>query len=341
MTTDPPKRESSKPDSAVIKWLLDGDPSVRWQTMCDLLNPPADQVAAERARVATEGLGARLLAMQADDGTWAGAAWNRGWDSTMHVLSLLRELGLDPNSDSARRALARVRDRVKWQGWDWDGTWRGMEYERVPFFAGEVEPCINGQVAASGAYFGQDVQRVIDRLLREQLPDGGWNCEAENGSTRSSFNTTICVLEGLIEYELAGGRSTEVRMARLRGQEYLLERHLFRRRSTGAAIEYDRKEGPPAEPGHPAWTRFAFPTWWHYDVLRGLDYLRRAGVKPDERAAEAIALVESKRDPDGRWPLELRYPGDMPVEIDEGPGRPSRWITLRSLRVLDWYSGAS
>jgi hypothetical protein len=240
----------------------------------------------------------------------------------MHVLSLLRELGLDPASDEARRAVGLVRDRVTWRGWDWDGN---------PFFAGEVEPCINGQVAASGAYFGQDVQRIVDRLLGEQLPDGGWNCEAANGSTRSSFNTTICVLEALLEHERAVGSSPEVTEARLRGQEYLLERRLFRRRSTGEVIERDRKGGA-------AWTRFAFPTWWHYDVLRGLEYLRRAGVAPDERVAEAIELVESKRDGDGRWPLETRYPGVMPVEIDEGEGRPSRWNTLRALRVLDWYS---
>jgi hypothetical protein len=305
-----------------MKWLLDSDPSIRWQAMRDLIGAPAEEVAVERARVATEGAGASLLALQAADGSWAGAAWNRGWNSTMHVLSLLRELGLDPASDQARRAVSLVRDRVTWRGGDWDGN---------PFFAGEVEPCINAQVAASGAYFGQDVERIVDRLLGEQLPDGGWNCEAANGSTRSSFNTTICVLEALFEYELAGGSSALVRKARLRGQEYLLERRLFRRRSTGEVIERDRKGGA-------AWTRFSFPTWWHYDVLRGLEYLRRVGASPDERVAEAIDLVESKRDGDGRWPLENRHPGTMAVEVAEGEGRPCRWITLRALRVLDWFS---
>ncbi len=158
------------------------------------------------AKVATEGWGARLLALQGADGSWAGAAFNQDLDSTMHVLSLLRELGLDPASDEARRAVGLVRDRVTWKGWDWDGTWRGLDFDGTPFFAGEVEPCINGQVAASGAYFGQDAQRIVDRLLGEQMDDGGWNCEQENGSTRGSFNTTICVLEALLEYELAGGR---------------------------------------------------------------------------------------------------------------------------------------
>jgi len=185
----------------------------------------------------------------------------------------------------------------------------------------------------AGAYFGQDVRGIVNRLLGEQLSDGGWNCEAPNRSTRSSFNTTICVLEALLEHERAGEGTPVVTAARLRGEEYLLERRLFRRRSTGEVIERDRK-------GDAMWTRFAFPTWWHYDVLRGLEYLRSASVAPDERVAEAIELVASKRDADGRWPLETQYPGVMPVEMDEGEGRPSRWNTLRALRVLRWYDRA-
>ena len=293
--------------------------------MRDFTHEPADVVAAERAKVATEGWGAQLLVLQGADGRWGGAAWNRGWNSTMHVLMLLRDMGLDPASDQARRVVGLVRDRVTWQ------SCGPPECGGNPFFAGEVEPCINGQVAAVGAYFGQDVRGIVDRLLSEQLPDGGWNCEAENGSTRSSFNTTICVLEALLEFERAGGAGPEVSEARLRGQEYLLERRLFRRRSTGEVIERDRKGGAQ-------WSRFAFPTWWHYDVLRGLEYLRLADVMPDERITEAIDLVASKRDGDGLWPLETRYPGEMPVETDGGEGRPSRWNTLRALRVLDWYS---
>lgn len=312
----------------VIDWLLDADPSIRWQVMRDLTDAPAAEVAAERAKAATEGFGAQLLALQNLDGSWGGVAWNRGWNSTMHVLWLLCQLGLDPDSPEAQRAIGLVRDNVVWPGWG------PPERPDNPFFAGEGEPCINGQVAKAGAYFRQDVSGLIDRLRTEQLPDGGWNCEAENGSTRSSFNTTICVLEALLAYERAGNQPSVVTAARLRGQEYLLERHLHRRRSTGEVIDRDRKGGAD-------WTRFAFPTWWHYDILRGLDYLRCAGVTPDERAVGAIELVASKRDETGRWPLDTSYPGVMPVDLGETEGQPSRWITLRALRVLRWRQQGS
>ncbi|MCX6590014.1 MAG: hypothetical protein NTZ56_00690 [Acidobacteria bacterium] len=308
----------------VIEWLLDSDPSIRWQVMRDLIGAPGEQVSEERAKVAAEGVGAKLLSLQGADGRWGGAAWNRGWDSTMHVVMLLRDLGLDPASGPARRAVNLVRDRVSWKGCG------PPVCDSNAFFEGELEPCINAQVAAVGAYFSQDVASIIARLLAEQLPDGGWNCEAANGSTRSSFNTTICVLEALLAYERSAGDSSAVTEARLRGQTYLLERRLFHRLSTGEVIERDRKGGA-------AWTSFAFPTWWHYDVLRGLDYLRSAGVAYDERMVEAIKLVASKRDRDGRWPLETRYPGVMPVELDAGVGHPSRWNTLRAIRVLNWF----
>lgn len=322
----PGPQQAPTPANPVVRWLLEGDPSIRWQAMRDLAKAPAQAVAAERARVATEGAGARLLSLQSPDGRWGGAAWNRGWDSTMHVLTLLKEMGLDPASAAARRAVVLVRERV---------TWRGCgppEADDNPFFAGELEPCINGQVAAAGAYFGEDTSGLVRKLLAGQLADGGWNCEAESGSTRSSFNTTICVLEALLEHERAAGGSLALQEARLRGQEYLLERRLFRRKSTGEAIRRDRKGGSD-------WSRFAFPAWWHYDVLRGLEYFRSAGAAPDARLAEAIGLLVSKRDESGRWPLEVRHAGRMPVETDEGEGRPSRWNTLRALRVLAWYEG--
>ncbi len=308
------------PSPSVLQWLLASDPAIRWQVLRDLTDTPDDVVAAERAKVATEGVGARLLARQAPDGRWAGAAWNPGFDSTMHVLMVLRELGLDPRCEPARVALARVKAHV---------TWRGCAPEECddnPFFVGEVEPCINGQVALVGAYFGQDVRGLIERLLGEQLADGGWNCSP---SPRGSFNTTICVLEALLEHERQESGDAAVTAARLRGQDYLLERRLLRRRSTGEPVGHDRRTGV-------SFTQLAHPTWWHYDVLRGLDYLRTAGVAPDARVTEAVELVASKRDDDGRWPLEARLDGRHPIEDDEAVAAPSRWNTLRALRVLAW-----
>jgi hypothetical protein len=298
---------------AVIEWLLDSDPSIRWQVMRDLMDEPGERVSAERSRVASEGWGARLLELQAADGQWGGGAYVfPGWISTTDTLLLLKDLGWDPGANRTRRAVGLARET----------SW-GPEFDDARFFEGEVEPCINGRVLAAGAYFGEASDRLLDRLLHEQLEDGGRNCEAP-ASRRSSFNTTICVLEGLLEYEKAKGATKAVTDARRRGQEYLLERRLFKSLSTGEVIDRD-------------WTLFSFPTRWHYDVLWGLDYLRRAGVESDERVAEAIDLVQKKRGRDGRWPLENPHAGRVHFDMEEGAGQASRWNTLRALRVLDWY----
>jgi hypothetical protein len=284
---------------SVIDWLLDSDPSIRWQVMRDLIGESDARVARERLRVASEGWGARLLDLQGADGHWGG---------------------VDPAGDRVRTAIALVRERCTW----------GEEFGNSPFFDGEVEPCINGRVLAIGAYFGAASDRLVDRLLHEQLSDGGWNCDAPR-SGRSSFHTTICVLEGLLEYEKANGPVPDVTGARLRGQEYLLERRLFRSRSTGQIVAFDRKLGRPA-----AWTECSFPTRWHYDILWALDYLRRAGGTPDERIAEAVDLLARKRDEHGRWPLENPHAGVVHFPLEGCAGEPSRWNTLRALRVLRW-----
>ncbi len=306
---------------SVIDWLLDSDPSIRWQVTRDLTAESAATVTRERSRVAVEGWGARLLDLQGSDGHWGGAAFvPHAWISTQDTLQLLRDLGVDPASDRVRRAIRLVRERCTW----------GQEFGNSPFFEGEVEPCINGRVLATGAYFGEASGRLARQLLQEQLSDGGWNCEAPR-SQRSSFHTTICVLEGLLEYEQAKGGTRDVTNARLRGQDYLLERRLFRSRSTGEVIHVDRKLRRPA-----AWTLCSFPTRWHYDILWGLDYLRRAGVAPDGRIAEAADLVAKKRDAAGRWPLENPHPGPAHFEMENRADEPSRWNTLRALRVLRW-----
>ncbi len=308
----------------VLDWLLDSDPAIRWQVLRDLVHAPPPVVAAERARVATEGWGSRLLALQGEDGQWAGGAcFPRGfswrdeeqgqpWTATLPTLHLLHDLGIDPRSDRVRRAVALVRDHCRW------------EHAGQPFFNGEVEPCINGRTVTLGTYFGQAVDGVVARLLGEQLADGGWNCEAENGSVRSSFATTINVLEGLLAHERATGGTADAIAARRRGEEYLLERKLLRRKSTGEVVD-------------PAWLRFSFPPHWHYDVLRALEYFRLVGDAPDPRVDEAIDPLRSKRQPDGTWLLENTHPGTVHFALDDGDGRPSRWNTLRALRVLGWH----
>ncbi len=311
---------SEDTDMNVIDWLLDSDPSVRWQVMRDLTHEPADVIASERSRIPTEGWGARLLALQAPDGQWGGRPWSQDWTDTFHVLELLRRLGLDPSSEQAQSAIGLVREHVVWRG----GAPVETPWADNRFFEGEVEPCINGNVVATGSYFGVDMTPLVERLLGEQLPDGGWNCEVENGATVSSFGTTINVLEGLLEHERAIGGSAEVRAARRGGEEYMLERRLFRRKSTGEVID-------------PTWLQFSFPTWYFYDVLRGLDYLRDAQLEGDQRVAEAIGVVEDNRAPDGRWPLQNVHEGEAHFEMEHGEGKPSRWNTLRAIRVLEWF----
>jgi hypothetical protein len=311
-----------------LDWLLDSDPAIRWQVLRDLVHAPAEVVAAERARSANEGWCARLLALQGEDGQWAGGACfpaggfnnsdesqGQPWTSTLPTLQLLHDFGVDPASDEVRRAVALARDHCRW------------EHAGQPCFSGEVEPCINGRTVTLGIYFGQAVDDIVARLVDEQLEDGGWNCEAENGSIRSSFATTINVLEGLLAHERATGGSPESVAARRRGEEYLLERKLFRRKSTGEVV-------------NPEWLQFSFPVRWQYDVLRALEYFRSVGERPDSRVEEAVDLLRSKQQPDGTWLLENTHPGAVHFDLEEGDNRPSRWITLRALRVLNWYDAA-
>lgn len=298
----------------IVEWLLDSDPAISWQAMRDLTDTSPAAVSAERTRVAREGTGAEILACQTEDGPWRRTD-APDWLPTLYTLLLLRATGVDRAEPSVESAMGRLE-----AGFRWD-----EEFGAKPFFEGEVEPCINGGTLALGAYFGRPTESLARRLVSEQLDDGGWNCEAPK-SSRSSFHTTICVLEGLLEYERAVGSPPEIAKARRRGEEYLLERHLFRRRSTG-------------EVANPAFLEFAFPPRYHYDLLRALDYFRNADVHPDERIREAEHLVESRRLADGRWPVDRTYDEALALPFSESVGGPSRWNTLRALRVLRWYEG--
>jgi hypothetical protein len=313
----------------VIDWLLNSDPSIRWQVMRDLLHAPEPEWQAERAKVEGEGWGARLLSYEDEDGQWAGGAFlprgfesrewqevGQPWTATTFSLSQLREFGLDPSSDQARRAVQLIGVNSRW------------DHAGEPYWDGEVEECINGRIVADGAYFGVDISAIAGKLVAQRLDDGGWNCERANGSVRSSFATTINVLEGLLEYERATGGTPDIREARKSGEEFLLERRLFRRLSTG-------------EPADQQFLSFLHPSRWRYDVLRALDYFFSAAAltsaAPDPRLSDAVGHVRSRRSADGTWPLDWKLPGRIWFEVDEGAGKPSRWVTLRAMRVLSWW----
>lgn len=316
----PMRFDDYAPRPAILKWLLDSDPAIRWQVLRDLTDEVPDTIAAERSRIATEGWGAKLLALQSPAGNWGPPKRDRGLLVTLYTLVLLMDLGLDPASKQARRMIDRVGKRLVFK-----------PLNNRPFLHGETEPCINGRILGIGAYFKEPNDALASRLLSEQLEDGGWNCEAvlsspkRPKSSRSSFHTTICVLEGLLAYERAGRKSAALTKARKRAENYLLERRMFRSLRTGDIIDE-------------RWLRFSFPTFWHYDVLRGLDYLRNAGIQPDSRVNEAIQIVIERRHQNGRWPLNLLHAEHIPLEMETEIGSASRWNTLRALRVLRWYN---
>jgi hypothetical protein len=311
-----------------LDWLLDSDPAIRWQATRDLTDASEAEIAVEHARVAREGLGAEILARQEADGSWRRTD-EPAWVSTLFTLLLLRATGVDPADAAVEAAVGRLEAQLRWndlgEGWNL----RSAETGGNQFFEGEEEPCINGAALALGGYFGHPTESLARRLVGEQLADGGWNCEAPE-STRSSFHTTICVLEGLLEFERAAGAAPEITLqagaARRRGEEYLLKRSLFRRLSTGEVVD-------------PVFLELAFPPRYHYDILRSLDYFRAAGGAPDARMSEAVQVIESKRQAGGRWVLERAYDEALAVPVGESVGEPSRWNTLRALRVLRWYEG--
>lgn len=320
-------------DAVLTDWLLDSDPALRWQVERDLLGRSEEVWTATRARVATEGFGARLLALQDPDGQWDGGAYFPGdfdfegpeaqddagqpWTATTWSLNALREWGVDATvlTDTADRLAKNSR----------------WEYDDLPYWGGEVDCCINSYTLSNGLWLGADVDGLVDWLLTHQLSDGGWNCEWVDGSVRSSFHSTLNVLKGLLDYERATGDAARVREARRAGEEYLLVRHLYRRLSTG-------------EPVAPWVNRFAYPFRWFYSVLHATSYFRAAslhdGTAPDPRMADAIEQIRAARRPDGTWLQERRHPGRVWFEIDVPAGEPSKWLTFHATRVLEWWDGS-
>jgi hypothetical protein len=333
----------------VVQWLLQGDPAVRWQVLGDLVDASETEVATERARVEHEGWGARLLALRAPDGLWAGGAcfpdtaafteataralaageppppWpsaeepaepGQPWTATYGVLLDLCDLGVAPDSAVLQETAQLVARNCRW------------ECDGRPFFAGEEDCCINAGTIVIGTYLDVDVDSVVQRLLADQLPDGGWNCWARTSTAPSSFASTLDVIDALLRWERSTGGSEEVCDARRAGEEYLLRRHLFRSLRTGEKV-------------NPQWELFSHPPRWHYDLLKATEYFARRGGTPDPRLDEAIECVRAKRRPDGRWLLENTHPGAVHFRFEEPDGAPSRWNTVRALRVLRWYDASA
>ena len=320
------------PSAALIEWLRDSDPALRWQVERDLMGAPPEVWEATRARIATEGFGARLLALQEPDGRWAGGAYfpadfdpevgedGQPWTATTWTLNTLREWGLDAGVLRERRTAERLAESCRW------------EYDDLPYWGGEVDCCINAWTVANGVWLGADVTGIVEWFLDHRLPDGGWNCEWVEGSTRSSFHSTLSSLKGLLAYDAATGGTEETRAARRSGEEYLLQRGLFRRLSTG-------------EPVAPWVDRFAYPFRWSYDVLGAAEYFRQAslvdGTAPDPRMTDAIGIIRGARRPDGTWAQAGRHPGRVWFEVDVPAGEPSKWLTLYGTRVLTWWDQRS
>jgi hypothetical protein len=314
-------------DADLIDWLRDSDPALRWQVERDLAGAPREAWDATRARIATEGFGARLIALQDPDGQWAGGSFFPGdfdfggqeaqqgagqpWTATTWTLNTLRDWGLDASALPGTADLLDANSR-------WD-------YEGLPYWGGEVDCCINAYTLANGAWLGADVRALAEWFPVHRMADGGWNCEWVNGSTRSSFHSTLNVLKGLLYYEAVTGASEALFAARKAGEEYLLERRLLRTLSAGAVV------GPWVE-------MFAYPFRWQYSALKAVDYFlaaaRHDGVPPDPRLAEAIAVIRAAQQPDGTWIQEARTPGRVWFEIDVPPGEPSRWLTFHATRAL-------
>ena len=306
-----------EPPKDAVDFLLEGDPAIRWQTMRDLVELPTDQVEAERALVAEQGWGRQLLDLQDAEGTWAGAIYSPKWISTTYTLLLLRHLGLAPEDPQALRGCEQI--------WDGRGVRGGVV---LPSSTSAADICVAGMFVALAVYFGYEddqIDGVIDWMLDQQLADGGWNCRTlRSGSSHGSYHTSISVLEALAEL-LADGRSdTAAAEASARGREFFLAHRLFRSHQTG-------------EVSHPAFTKFSFPPRWHYDVLRGLDYFQSVEVAWDDRLADAVELLDSKQRKDGLWPVQNKHAGRVWFDMETGRS-PSRWNTLRALRVLRWIS---
>ena len=304
-------------DSRVFKWLLEGDPAIRWQVYRDLLVVDQKTIQKEQALIAREGWGAKLLSQQESDGRFGGGLYNPKWISTTYTLLLLRWLGLDPDYPDIQKSCQLLLVKGLYR----DG---GINYFRSMKCS---ETCVTGMILRLFSYFkysNDRIQLLVEYLLREQMPDGGWNCQRFKGAGHSSFHTTINVLEGLLDFSKFNHyQSIEIQERIKQAVEFLLQHNLYKSHRSGQVFDSRM-------------TRFSFPPYWRYDVLRVLDFFQTAHIPYDHRMADALTLVKKRQQPDGRWLLQNRQPGRTYFEMEK-TGEPSRWNTLRAIRVLKFY----
>jgi hypothetical protein len=306
-------------DEAVIEWLLEGDPAIRWQVMRDLLGAPEKEWAKERARTVETGWAAEMLARQGSDGEWPAGRWT----ASVWVLLLLVACGIPPDHPAGRKPTERMFDRRLPEGVDTDP----MDLLR------HNDLCHLGFWLGLGSHFSPTEARlapIAAAVLAAQYEDGGWNCQLRNYPERkhSSFNTTFNVLEGLrIAVDRGVVPEAAARAAEARAIEFMLAHRLYRSDKTGAVIA-DR------------FTHLTYPWHWHYKVLRALDYLRLTPEINDPRLDDPIELLLSQCSSNGRWPSRGRIPGKPLVDMEK-PGTDSRWNTLRALRVLQLHQPSS
>lgn len=301
-----------------VSWLLEGDPAIRYQTLRDLTNANRSEIDAERSNILRRGWGRRLLELQEADGTWSHALYSPKWTSTFYTVLLLKRFGA-PVHNRINQACNILLDKGFYPPDGGINYWKSWK---------QSECCVTGMLLSMLCFFevlDDRIHRMVDYILTEQMSDGGWNCQRYRGASHSSFHTTISVLEGLWEYQKLYPGRADLADRQKQGVEFLLQHRLYKSDHTWKIVD-------------PKMTRLSFPPRWHYDILRCLDYFQDKGVVKDGRMKDAVDLLHAKRSGESFWKLELKYPGKIFFDMEK-VGQPSRWNTLRALRVLKWWYG--
>ncbi len=309
------KRRQMK-ESDLIKWLLDGDVAIQYQVHRDLFSSDQKQL---QKRIEKKGWGARFLSLRKKEGHWGRGFYQPKWTSSHYSILDLKNLGIPPANKKIRQSLSLIIQNLKGK----DGGIYPIGKDK------KCDVCLNGMFLNYASYFKikeADLRSIVDFLISEHMKDGGFNCDSNrSGAVHSSMHSTISVAEGILEYRRNKYtyRLDELHSTELRSREFLLQHKLFQSDRTGKII--DKKM-----------LMLSYPSRWRYDILRALDYFRLAGVAYDTRMDDAVHIVLKKRRADKRWPVQAKHPGQTHFDMEK-TGRPSRWNTLRALRVLNYF----